>query len=124
MSSCRRSKTRELAREYRAVVEEILEGFAATTADREHPAAIAEPGARRYLACLFPELSYVDRVRLLQTLDVVRAASLASRDQRGRLTDIQLAKVRPDVESDVNKQQRRCCASRWNRSAKGARRKT
>jgi ATP-dependent Lon protease len=100
-------KTRELAREYRAVVEEILELRGDDGRIASFLRAIAEPGALADTCAYSPELAYEDRVRLLETLDVVGRLQLAVAIQRERLTDMQLReKVRHDVESDVNKQQR------------------
>jgi ATP-dependent Lon protease len=100
-------KTDELAREYRAVVEEILELRGDDGRIASFLRAIAEPGALADTCAYSPELSYKDRVRLLETIDVVGRLQLAVALQRERLTDLQLReKVRHDVESDVNKQQR------------------
>ena len=100
-------KTDELAREYRAVVEEILELRGDDGRIASFLRAIAEPGALADTCAYSPELSYEDRVRLLETIDVVGRLQLAVALQRERLTDLQLReKVRHDVESDVNKQQR------------------
>src|ERR1700730_15368370 len=100
-------KTDALAREYRAVVEEILELRGDDGRIASFLRAIAEPGPLADTCAYSPELSYGDRVRLLETLGVVERLELALAIQRERLTDLQLReKVRHDVESDVNKQQR------------------
>ena len=100
-------KTHELAREYRAVVEEILELRGDDGRIASFLRAIVEPGALADTCAYSPDLAYEDRVRLLETLDTVGRLQLAVALQRERLTDLQLReKVRHDVESDVNKQQR------------------
>src|SRR5262249_39226134 len=54
-----------------------------------------------------PDLSFEERVRLLEAIDVVERLHLALDLQRERLTYLQLrAKVRSDVESEAHKQQR------------------
>ena len=100
-------KTDELVREYRAIVEEILDLRQADERIGSFLRAIAEPGALADTCAYSPELSFEDRVRLLETVDVVERLELAVELQRERLTDLQLrAKVRRDVESDAHKQQR------------------
>jgi ATP-dependent Lon protease len=100
-------KTDEVAREYRAVVEEILELRGADERIASFLRAIVEPGALADTCAYSPDLSFEDRVRLLEATDVVERLQLALELQRERLTDLQLrAKVRNDVESEAHKQQR------------------
>jgi ATP-dependent Lon protease len=100
-------KTDELAREYRAVVEEILELRGADERIASFLRAVVEPGALADTCAYSPDLSFEDRVRLLEATDVVERLQLALELQRERLTDLQLrAKVRNDVESEAHKQQR------------------
>ena len=100
-------KTDELAREYRAVVEEILELRGADERIGSFLRAVVEPGALADTCAYSPDLSFEDRVRLLEATDVVERLQLALDLQRERLTDLQLrAKVRNDVESEAHKQQR------------------
>jgi ATP-dependent Lon protease len=100
-------KTDDLAREYRAVVEEILELRGADERVGSFLRAVAEPGALADTCAYSPDLSFEDRVRLLETVDVVERLQLALELQRERLTDLQLReKVRNDVESEAHKQQR------------------
>jgi ATP-dependent Lon protease len=68
---------------------------------------VVEPGALADTCAYSPDLSFEDRVRLLEAIDVVERLQLALDLQRERLTDLQLrAKVRSDVESEAHKQQR------------------
>src|SRR5207249_9917451 len=54
-----------------------------------------------------PDLSFAQKVELLQTLDVVERLTLALRFQRERLAELQVRKrIREDVESGAEKQQR------------------
>jgi ATP-dependent Lon protease len=100
-------KTDELAREYRAVVEEILELRGADGRIASFLRAVAEPGALADTCAYSPDLTFEDRVRLLESVDVVERLRLALDLQRERLTDLQLReKVRNDVESEAHKQQR------------------
>lgn len=99
--------TDPLAREYRAVVAEILELRGADERIGNFLRAIAEPGALADTCAYAPDVSFDERVRLLETLDVVERLTLALHVQRERLTDLQLReKVRNEVESDANRQQR------------------
>jgi ATP-dependent Lon protease len=100
-------KTDEIAREYRAVVEEILELRGDDGRIASFLRAVAGPGALADTCAYSPELTFEDRVRLLETTDVVERLQLALELQRERLTDLQLReKVRHDVESEAHKQQR------------------
>ncbi len=97
----------ELAREYRAVVAEILNLRDADERIGNFLRAIAEPGALADTCAYAPDVSFNERVQLLETLDVVERLRLALRLQRDRLTELQVReKVRHEVESDANRQQR------------------
>jgi ATP-dependent Lon protease len=100
-------KTRELEREYRAVVEEILELRGDDGRIAGFLRAIAEPGALADSAGYSPELTYEQRVELLRTLDVTERLELAVRLQRERLAELQVRKrIREDVQDGAEKQQR------------------
>jgi ATP-dependent Lon protease len=101
------SKTRELEREYRAVVEEILELRGDDGRVSAFVRSITEPGALADTSGYAPDLSYEQKVELLQTVDVVERLTLALELQRGRLAELQIRKrIREDVESGAQKQQR------------------
>ncbi len=101
------SRTREIEREYRAVVEEILELRGADDRIRAFVRSITDPGALADTAGYSPDLSFEQKVELLQTLDVVGRLELATRFQRERLAELQVRKrIREDVESGAQKQQR------------------
>ena len=100
-------KTRELETEYRAVVEEILELRDADARIGEFLRSIREPGALADTCAYSPDLSFEQRVELLETLDVVERLELAVRFQRERLAELQVRRrIRDDVESGAQQQQR------------------
>lgn len=100
-------RTRELEREYRAVVEELLELRGADQRVGAFLRAIAEPGALADTIGYAPDVSFEDKVRVLETLDVADRLELAVKIQRERLTELQLRrKIRDDVQSGADKQQR------------------
>jgi ATP-dependent Lon protease len=101
------SKTRELEREYRAVVEEILELRGDDGRVSAFVRAIAEPGALADTSGYAPDLTFEQKVELLETVDVVERLELALRLQRERLAELQVRKrIRDDVEDDAQRQQR------------------
>src|SRR5207253_3081059 len=100
-------KTRQLDTEYRAVVQEILELRDADPRIGEFLRSVGEPGALADTAAYSPDLSFEQRVELLETLEVVERLELALSLQRERLAELQVRRrIRDDVESDVQKQQR------------------
>jgi ATP-dependent Lon protease len=100
-------KTRELETEYRAVVEEILELREADARIREFLRSITEPGALADTCAYSPDLTFAQRVELLESLDVTERLELAVRLQRERLAELQVRRrIREDVETGAQKQQR------------------
>ncbi len=100
-------KTRNLEREYRAVVEEILEVRGDDGRISAFLRSISEPGALADTSGYSPDLRYDQKVELLQTLDVTERLELALGFQRERLAELQVRKrIREDVESGAEKQQR------------------
>src|SRR5215471_8587288 len=103
----RTGRVQELETEYRAVVEEILELRNADDRIRAFVRAIAEPGALADSAGYSPDLTFEQKVELLETLDVAERLELAVRLQRERLAELQVRRrIREDVESGAQKQQR------------------
>jgi ATP-dependent Lon protease len=101
------SRTIELEREYRAIVHEILELREADERVSQFVRSITEPGALADTAGYSPDLTFAQKVELLQTLDVVERLTLALQLQRERLAELQVRKrIREDVESGAQKQQR------------------
>src|SRR5262245_37416106 len=82
-------KTRQLETEYRAVVQEILELRDADARIGEFLRSIVEPGPLADTAAYSPDLTFEQRVELLETVDVVERLELALRLQRERLAELQ-----------------------------------
>jgi ATP-dependent Lon protease len=100
-------RTRDLEREYRAIVEEILELRGDDGRIAAFLRAIAEPGALADSAGYSPNLSYEQKVELLRTLDVTDRLELAVKLQRESLAELQVRKrIREDVQDGAEKQQR------------------
>ena len=99
--------TRELEREYRAVVGEILDLRGDDGRIAAFLRSVEEPGALADTAALSPELSVQQRLRLLETVDVTARLQAAVELQRERLAELQVrSKIRDDVESGAQQQQR------------------
>jgi ATP-dependent Lon protease len=100
-------RTRELEREYRAVVEEILELRGDDGRIAAFLRAIVEAGPLADSAGYSPTLSYEQKVELLRTLDVTDRLELAVNLQRESLAELQVRKrIREDVQEGAEKQQR------------------
>jgi ATP-dependent Lon protease len=100
-------RTRELEREYRATVEEILELRGDDGRISAFLRAIAEPGALADSAGYSPTISYEQKVELLRTLDVTDRLELAVKLQRESLAELQVRRrIRDDVQEGAEKQQR------------------
>src|SRR3954467_13429946 len=100
-------RTRELEREYRAIIEEILELRGADERIAQFLRAIADPGPLADTIGYAPDVSFEDKLRALETLDVTDRLQLVSQLQRERLTELQLRKkIREDVHTGADKQQR------------------
>src|SRR6266550_3742097 len=99
--------THELEREYRAVVEEILELRGDDGRIRAFVRSITDAGALADTAGYSPDLNFSQKLQLLETLDVVERLTLALALQRERLAELQVRKrIRDDVEDGAQKQQR------------------
>ena len=100
-------RTRELEREYRAVVEEILSERGADERIAAFLRCVADPGPLADTAGYSPDITFEQKVRLLETVDVTERLALAVELQRERLTELQVRnRIRNDVESGAQKQQR------------------
>ena len=101
------SLTRDLEREYRAVVEEILELRGDDGRISAFVRSITHPGALADTAGYSPDLNIEQKLELLETLDVVERLTLALRLQQDRLAELHVRKrIREEVESGAQKQQR------------------
>jgi len=100
-------KTRDLEREYRAVVEEILELRGDDGRVSAFLRSISEPGPLADTAGYSPDLSYEQKVELLETLEVTERLEKSLAFQRERLAEMQVRqRIREDVQSGADKQQR------------------
>src|ERR1700758_4425682 len=100
-------QTRELEREYRAVVEEILDLRGADDRVRESLRAVTEAGALADTSGYAPDITFAQRADVLETVDVVERLKLALEVQRERLAELQVRRrIRDDVEEGAQKQQR------------------
>ncbi len=100
-------RTRDLEREYRAVVEEVLDLRGDDGRIAAFVRSITEPGALADTAGYSPDLTYEQKVQLLETLDVTERLELSLRLQRERLAELQVrVRIRDDVQSGAEKHQR------------------
>src|SRR3989454_11171040 len=101
------SLTRELEREYRAVVDEILELRGDDGRIRAFVRSITDAGALADTAGYSPDLNFTQKLQLLETFDIVERLKLSLQFQRERLAELQVRKrIRDDVEDGAQKQQR------------------
>jgi ATP-dependent Lon protease len=99
--------TRDLEREYRAVVEEILEIRGDDGRISAFVRSITHPGSLADTAGYSPDLHSGQKLELLETLDVVERLTLALQLQQERLAELRVRKrIKEDVESGAQKQQR------------------
>jgi ATP-dependent Lon protease len=100
-------RTRELEREYRATVEEILELRGDDGRISAFVRSITEPGALADTVGYSPDFTFEQKVEALETLDVDARLELAIRLQKERLAEMQVRRrIREDVESGAQRQQR------------------
>ena len=101
------SLTRDLEREYRAVVAEILELRGDDGRISAFVRSITDPGSLADTAGYSPDLNVGQKLELLETLDVVERLKLALQFQQDRLAELRVRKrIRDDVETGAQKQQR------------------
>jgi ATP-dependent Lon protease len=102
-----RAQTVELEREYRAVVEEILDAREADQRIHDFVRSITLAGALADTSAYAPDISFTEKIELLEAVDVVERLELSLRLQRERLAELLVRKrIREDVESGAQKQQR------------------
>src|SRR3954469_6666596 len=100
-------RTRNLERDYRAVVEELLELRGDNGRVAQFVRSISEPGTLADTSGYSPDLSFEQKVELLETVDVTERLELALTRQRERLAELQVRKrIREDVQSGAEQQQR------------------
>ena len=103
----RDERIRELERDYRAVVSEILELRGDDGRIAAFLRSVDEPGPLADTSGYSPDLSDADKRRLLETIDVGERLELALDLQRERLAELQVRRrIRDDVQTGAEKQQR------------------
>ena len=101
------SLTRNLEREYRAIVAEILELRGDDGRISAFVRSITQPGALADTAGYSPDLNVEQKLQLLETLDIVERLTLAVQFQQERLAELRVRRrIRDDVETGAQKQQR------------------
>ncbi len=99
-------ETAELAREYRAVVENILLGRGAGRL-AEGLASVTDPGRVADMSGYSPDLSLAQKVEVLETVDVAARLRLVIAWAREVLADLTLReRIKTDVEEGMEKTQR------------------
>src|SRR4030095_10005671 len=101
------TETNQLEREYRAVVEEILELRGDDGRLKSFVRSITNAGALADTAGYSPDLNFEQKIELLETLNVVDRLKLALKFQQERLSELHVRqRIRDEVESGTQKQQR------------------
>ncbi len=100
------TRARELAREYRALVESIVESRGVPQV-AEFLRGISDPGAIADTSGYSPDLSFEQKIEVLETVDVERRLALVTGWARETLGEIELKdKIRTDVSEGMEKRQR------------------
>jgi ATP-dependent Lon protease len=100
-------RIRELEREYRAVVEEILELRGDDGRISAFVRSITEPGSLADTVGYAPDFTFEQKLSVLEAVSLRDRLELALRLQRERLAELQVRRrIREDVESGAQKQQR------------------
>jgi ATP-dependent Lon protease len=103
----RDERTRVLQREYRAVIEEILELRGADERIRAFLRSVSESGPLADTSGYSPDLSLESKIELLEELDVTERLEKALALQRERLAELQVrVRIRDDVQAGAEQQQR------------------
>jgi ATP-dependent Lon protease len=101
------ARLRELATEYRAIVEEILDHRGDDGRVSDFLRAIVDPGALADTTGYSPDVPFAKKVELLEALDLRARLELAIELQREVLAELQVRqRIRDDVEEGAQKQQR------------------
>ncbi|MDP9327783.1 MAG: LON peptidase substrate-binding domain-containing protein, partial [Actinomycetota bacterium] len=99
-------RAKELAREYRAVAESIVESRGVPQV-AEFLRGISDPGAIADTSGYSPDLSFEQKIEILETVDVERRLELVTEWARETLGEIELKdKIRTDVSEGMEKRQR------------------
>jgi len=102
-----RAATATSEREYRAIVEEIVELRGIDGRVSAFVRAIGEAGALADTAGYSPDLTHEQKVRILEVLDVQERLAIAIELQRDVLLELQVRRrIRDDIQDETQKQQR------------------
>ncbi len=102
-----RARTAEAEREYRAIVEEIIEIRGIDARVSQFVRAITDAGTLADTAGYSPDLRHDQKVQILETLDVEARLALAIELQREVLAELQVRRrIRDDIQDETQKQQR------------------
>jgi ATP-dependent Lon protease len=100
------ARAKELARGYRAVAEAIVESRGVPQV-AEFLRGISDPGAIADTSGYSPDLSFEQKIEVLETVDVERRLELVTAWARETLAEIELKdKIRTDVSEGMEKRQR------------------
>jgi ATP-dependent Lon protease len=100
------ARTRELAREYRAVIESVVEARGVPQV-AEFLRGIGDPGQMADTAGYSPDLTFEQKIQVLETVDVERRLELVLEWAKQTLADLELKdKIRTDVAEGMEKRQR------------------
>jgi ATP-dependent Lon protease len=100
------ARAKELAREYRAIIESIVESRGVPQV-AEFLRGIGEPGAIADTSGYSPDLSFEQKIQVLEALDVEQRLELVTGWARETLAEIELKdKIRTDVSEGMEKRQR------------------
>jgi len=100
------TRSRELAREYRAVIENIVEARGVPQV-AEFLRGIDDPGQIADTSGYSPDLSFEQKIEVLETIDVEARLELVTAWAKDTLADIGLKdKIRTDVSEGMEKRQR------------------
>ena len=101
-----RARQTQLAREYRAVIENIVEARG-VPAVAEFLRGITDPGAMADTSGYSPDLSFEQKVEVLEAIDVEQRLELVLGWAKDVLADLELKdKIRTDVSEGMEKRQR------------------
>ena len=96
----------QLAREYRAVIENIVEARGVPSV-AEFLRGISDPGAMADTSGYSPDLSFEQKVEVLEAIDVERRLEIVLAWSKDVLADLELKeKIRTDVSEGMEKRQR------------------
>jgi ATP-dependent Lon protease len=96
----------ELGREYRATVENIVESRGVPQV-AEFLRGITDPGALADTAGYSPDMSFEQKVEILEELDIERRLEIVIEHAKKTLADLELKdKIRSDVTEGIDKRQR------------------